>query len=69
MAPRRGTSPEHAFIYPPADDDERMTIVRGVLARVFVDDADHALPTYQKLSGDVAPRRFRFHDVDLAWVG
>ncbi|MCW2494125.1 hypothetical protein [Jatrophihabitans sp.] len=46
-----------------------MTIVRGVLARVFVDDVDLALPIYQRLSGDVEARRFRFGEVDLAWVG
>jgi hypothetical protein len=46
-----------------------MPIVRSVLARVFVDDVDLALPTYQKLSGEPAPRRFRFRDINLAWVG
>lgn len=46
-----------------------MSIVSGVLARVFVDDIDLALPIYQRLSGDDAPRRFQFRDVDLAWVG
>lgn len=46
-----------------------MSIVQTVLARVFVDDIDQALPTYQQLSGGATPRRFDFRDVRLAWVG
>lgn len=46
-----------------------MTIVSAVLARVFVDDIDRALPTYQQLSGAPAPRRFSFRDIEFAWVG
>ncbi len=46
-----------------------MPIVQQVLARVFVDDIDQALPTYQQLSGGAVPRRFGFRDVQIAWVG
>ena len=46
-----------------------MAIVSAVLARVFVDDLDTALPLYRQLSGDAEPRRFGFADVRLAWVG
>jgi predicted enzyme related to lactoylglutathione lyase len=43
--------------------------VRQVLARVFVDDLDAALPTYEALAGIPDVRRFAFQDVRLAWVG
>jgi predicted enzyme related to lactoylglutathione lyase len=46
-----------------------MPIVREVLARVFVDDLEAALPTYRRLSGDAETRRFAFRDVRLAQVG
>jgi predicted enzyme related to lactoylglutathione lyase len=46
-----------------------MPIVDLVLARVFVDDIDRALPLYEALSGTDQVRRFRFRDVELAWVG
>ena len=45
-----------------------MPIVHTVLARVFVDDIQAALPVYQALSED-EPKRFRFRDIELAWVG
>jgi hypothetical protein len=46
-----------------------MAIIEAVLARVFVDDIDLALPVYVDLAGGGPPRRFTFRDVDLAWVG
>jgi len=47
-----------------------MSIVRTVLARVFVDDLEAALPTYRTLAGDEAePKLFDFRDVRLARVG
>lgn len=46
-----------------------MPIVQEVLARVFVDDIDRAVPTYVQLSGGAAPHRFEFRDVRLARVG
>jgi predicted enzyme related to lactoylglutathione lyase len=46
-----------------------MPIVEVVLARVFVDDIDGALPLYETLSGTSDVRRFSFRDVELAWVG
>jgi predicted enzyme related to lactoylglutathione lyase len=46
-----------------------MPIVEAVLARVFVDDIDGALPLYEQLSGTNDVKRFRFRDVELAWVG
>lgn len=44
-------------------------IVHQVLARLFVDDLDAALPTYEALAGAEDTRRFAFQDVRLAWVG
>ena len=47
-----------------------MPLVNKVLARVFVDDLDAALPAYRALAGpDVEPTRFDFRDVRLAWLG
>lgn len=47
-----------------------MTNIIGVLARVYVDDLDAALPLYQRLAGArQPPARFRFRDVELARVG
>ncbi|WGL51641.1 hypothetical protein P5P86_16975 [Nocardioides sp. BP30] len=46
-----------------------MTVVRSVVARVFVDDLDTALPAYEALAGGVETKRFEFRDVRLAWVG
>ncbi|WP_314174950.1 VOC family protein [Streptomyces winkii] len=46
-----------------------MSNVIGVLARVFVDDLDAALPLYRSLAGGPEPARFRFGDVRLARVG
>jgi catechol 2,3-dioxygenase-like lactoylglutathione lyase family enzyme len=43
--------------------------VRGVLARVFVDDLDAALPLYQELTGADEVRRFEFRGVQVARVG
>lgn len=40
----------------------------SVLARVFVDDLDEALPFYEALTGSTA-QRFGFRDVELARVG
>jgi predicted enzyme related to lactoylglutathione lyase len=41
----------------------------GVLARVFVDDLDAALPVYRALADDAEPQIFTFRDVRLARVG
>lgn len=41
----------------------------GVLARVYVDDLDAALPLYRALSDDDAPLRFEFRGLRLAKVG
>jgi predicted enzyme related to lactoylglutathione lyase len=49
--------------------DVVMPIVNAVLARVSVKDIDRALPLYAALSGTNEIRRFRFRDVELAWVG
>ena len=46
-----------------------MAIVDAVLARVSVANIDLALPLYVALSGTKEIRRFRFGDVELAWVG
>ncbi len=46
-----------------------MAIVDTVLARVSVADIDLALPLYVALSGTTEIRRFRFSDIELAWVG
>jgi hypothetical protein len=46
-----------------------MSNVRGVLARVYVDDLDAALPLYQALAGVDEVRRFEFRGVQVAWVG
>jgi predicted enzyme related to lactoylglutathione lyase len=46
-----------------------MALVQQVVARVFVDDVDAALPLYEQLSDGAAARRFAFRDVRLAWVG
>lgn len=40
-----------------------------VIARVFVDDIDKALPLYQRLAGSDEVKRFTFRDVELASVG
>jgi len=43
--------------------------ILGVLARVYVDDLEAALPVYRELAGGSEPRRFGFRDVTLARVG
>jgi catechol 2,3-dioxygenase-like lactoylglutathione lyase family enzyme len=43
--------------------------VEQVLARVYVDDLEAALPLYRRLAADAPVRRFGFRDVELAWVG
>ncbi|MBR7826719.1 hypothetical protein KDK95_10425 [Actinospica sp. MGRD01-02] len=43
--------------------------ILGVLARVFVDDLDSALPVYRALADDAEPQRFIFRDVRLVRVG
>lgn len=40
-----------------------------VIARVFVDDLDQALPLYQRLADTDQVKRFTFRDVELASVG
>jgi predicted enzyme related to lactoylglutathione lyase len=48
--------------------DTASNIVR-VLARVYVDDLDDALPLYADLAGEPAVRRFSFDGMRLAGVG
>ena len=43
--------------------------ILGVLARVFVDDIDDALPVYRALADDAEPHHFSFRDVRLARIG
>ena len=45
------------------------TNIVGVLARVFVEDLETALPIYRELAGGVEPVRFGFGEVDLTRVG
>jgi catechol 2,3-dioxygenase-like lactoylglutathione lyase family enzyme len=46
-----------------------MSNITAVIARVFVDDIDKALPLYQNLAGVEEVKRFGFRGVDLASVG
>lgn len=46
-----------------------MSNITAVIARVFVDDLDKALPLYQRLAGSDQVKRFAFRDVELASVG
>jgi predicted enzyme related to lactoylglutathione lyase len=46
-----------------------MSNIIGVIARVYVDDIDAALPLYQRLTGITDVNRFTFRDVELASVG
>ncbi len=46
-----------------------MSNIVGVLARVFVDDLDAAVPFYRRLAGGQEPVRFGFRSVELARVG
>lgn len=43
--------------------------IRGVLARVYVDDIGAALPLYQDLASGEAPHLFEFRHLRLAKVG
>src|SRR5205823_2996329 len=43
--------------------------VEQVLARVYVDDLDVALPLYERLADGAPVRRFGFRAIELAWVG
>lgn len=43
--------------------------ITGVLARVYVNDLDAALPLYERLTGDHAPHRFTYGTMRLATVG
>ncbi|MFF5426452.1 MULTISPECIES: VOC family protein [unclassified Streptomyces] len=43
--------------------------VLTVLARVYVDDLDAALPTFVELTGEQPRLRFTYRDLDLASVG
>lgn len=43
--------------------------ILGVLARIYVDDLDVALPLYQELSDGEDPHRFEFRHLRLAKVG
>ena len=59
----------------PDGDESTGSNILGVLARVFVDDLDAALPVYRELSGHaesaepVGPQIFTIRDVRLARVG
>ena len=46
-----------------------MSNISGVVARVFVDDLDTAIPLYQQLAQTTTVNRFGFRDVQLAQVG
>lgn len=46
-----------------------MSNIIAVIARVYVDDIDAALPLYQRLSGVTDVKRLTFRDVQLASVG
>ena len=46
-----------------------MSNISGVVARVFVDDPDTAIPLYQQLAQTTTVNRFGFRDVQLAQVG
>ncbi|MFJ4920341.1 VOC family protein [Streptomyces sp. NPDC088725] len=46
-----------------------MPNITGVVARVFVDDLEAAIPLYQQLAQTAAVNRFAFHEVQLAQVG
>lgn len=46
-----------------------MRIVHEALVRVEVGDVDSALETYRALAGTEDVTRFRFGEIDLAWVG
>jgi predicted enzyme related to lactoylglutathione lyase len=43
--------------------------IKQVLARVFVNSLDEALPLYEQLVGQTEVRRFNFRGIELAWVG
>lgn len=43
--------------------------VEQVLARVYVDDLEAALPLYERLAGGAPKQRFSFRAIELAWVG
>lgn len=43
--------------------------IRGVLARVYVDDLEAALPLYEQLTGDQHPHRFDYGIMRLAKAG
>lgn len=44
-------------------------LIREVLARVFVDSIDDALPLYEELADGAPVRRFTFGEAQLARVG
>jgi hypothetical protein len=46
-----------------------VTRIEQVLARVYLDDLDAALPLYERLADGAPVRRFGFGAVELAWVG
>jgi predicted enzyme related to lactoylglutathione lyase len=46
-----------------------MSNITSVMARVFVDDLDAAIPLYQQLAQTTAVNRFGFREVQLAQVG
>ena len=46
-----------------------MSNITAVIARVYVDDIDQALPLYQRLADTDTVKRFTFRDVELASVG
>lgn len=46
-----------------------MSNIAEVIARVYVDDLDEALPLYCDIAGVKTVDRFRFRDLDVASVG
>jgi hypothetical protein len=46
-----------------------MARIRQVLARVFVESLDDALPLYERLAEGVPVRRFKSRNMELGWVG
>ncbi|MEU2715622.1 hypothetical protein [Streptomyces sp. NPDC007205] len=47
-----------------------MTVtVLAILARVYVDDLDVALPTFVELTGEQPQMRFTYRDLELASIG
>lgn len=55
------------MIFPGGTVHTRVSNIAGVLARVFADDLDAAIPCYERLAGEAAVR-FGFRAAEFAWV-